>query len=159
MCWCEDFTTIVHFFLAIIGFFGVLGAGGFWLVKQKFYSSPDFVKFIDSPDGTFRAAFASYAGGGGFSPYCYNRLFVFDRHTPADKVSDESNLVAEGECGSFGSIDGGISNPSDVFWREDRILTAKISLRRATTGLETFRLRRIAASGHIKVDFEFEVEP
>ena len=86
--------------LAIIGFFGIFGAIGLRIAKEKLYSSPNALIFIDSPDGAFRAAVASYVGGGGFSPYCFNRLFVVDRQTPAGRVADEDNLVAEGECGS-----------------------------------------------------------
>ncbi|WP_125901073.1 hypothetical protein [Methylobacterium indicum] len=140
--------------LAIIGFFGISGTVGLWIAKEKLYSSPNALVFIDSPDGAFRAAVASYVGGGGFSPYCFNRLFVVDSQTPADRVADENNLVAEGECGSFGSMEGGISDPSDVSWSEVRTLTARISLHSATTGLETFRIRKMAASGHIRVEFE-----
>ena len=138
---------------AIIGFVVSALYGCRWIAKRNF-DIPNYSTVINSPDGAFKAVIVLYIGGGGFAPYCNNRLYVASSQTSIEKIADDDNLVLWGDCGDFGSEEGRISDKSDVSWRDARTLTARILLPEKDATLKTFRFRRTAASGQIRVEFE-----
>lgn len=138
--------------LALVGLGTVIG--WVWRMGREAPSAPNDLTFINSPDGAFKAALASWNGGGGISPFCHDRVFVVPHATGADQVVDEENVVFEGNCGSFALKNGQVLNSPELSWREPKVLTIRFSTYATAARPAMFRLRRLVANGQVAVEFE-----
>lgn len=134
--------------LAIVGL-GTI-AGWVWPLLQAAPPAPDNLTVVASPDGSFKAALASWDGGGAIAPFCYDRVFVVPAAVPNDRIADDKNLVFAGECATFKDR----SNAPNVTWHGPRALLVRFSTMRTANAPATLRLRRLAADGQVEIEFE-----
>lgn len=85
--------------LALVGLGTVVG--WVWPSMPGAPSPPNNLTVVASPDGSFKAALASWGGGGAIAPFCYDRVFVVPATVPNDRLADDKNLVFAGACATF----------------------------------------------------------
>lgn len=134
--------------LALIGLITI--AGWVWPSLRGAPPAPNDLTLVASPDRSFKAALASWDGGGAVAPFCYDRVFVVPAAVPDNGLADDKNLVFAAECASFGDH----SRAPSLSWRTPRILLVKFSISGTATAPATLRLRRLAADGKVEVEFE-----
>ncbi|KAA0121621.1 hypothetical protein CIW48_22770 [Methylobacterium sp. P1-11] len=94
--------------LALVGLGTV--AGWVWSSLRGAKPAPNNITVVASPDGSFKAALASWNGGGAIAPFCYDRVFVVPTAVPNDRRADDKNLVFAGECASFEDLSNASSS-------------------------------------------------
>lgn len=134
--------------LALVGLGTVVG--WVWPSLPSASSAPDKLTVIASPDGSFKAALASWDGGGAIAPFCYDRVFVVPAAVPNDRLADDKNLVFAGACATFEDH----SNAPTLTWRGPSELLLKFSTLETASAPATLRLRRLAADGQVEVEFD-----
>jgi hypothetical protein len=96
---------LVVVYLAVVGGFTLLHQLRPW-ISPATSNAPEHTSFYPSPDGKFRAAIVTFAGGGAISPYCHDAVSVIPATAP-DRDAAESHLnVYEGACQSFALKEG-----------------------------------------------------
>lgn len=134
--------------LALVGLGTVVG--WVWTSPPSSPTAPDNLTVVASPDGSFKAALASWDGGGAIAPFCYDRVFVVPAAVPNDRLVDDKNLVFAGACATFEDH----SNAPNLTWRGPNTLLIRFSTLETASFPATMRLRRLAADGKVEVEFE-----
>jgi hypothetical protein len=140
--------------LAIVGLATILF--WFWRYTRSGEDKPEVVTFTASPNGSYKAALATWAGGGGISPYCYNRLTVVPAGASPDESIARDRVVFEAECDSFAAPNGKIGNSPAVRWESDQKLKVTFSILGSALHPAAVKLRKQDASGRIAIDFEVQ---
>ena len=138
--------------LALIGTATVVG--WFRPLLQDNPPAPRHLSFVPSPDGRFKAVLGWRDGGGAIAPFCYNRVFVLARDAPEGELTDQRNIVFEGSCAAFTRSGGPAGNAPEISWLGPGVLKVSFSTRNAVLSPEVFRLRRLAASGQVAIEFQ-----
>lgn len=134
--------------LAIVGLGTVVG--WFWPSSRGALTAPDNLTVVASPDGSLKAALASWNDGGAIAPFCYDRVFVVSAAVPNDRLADDKTLVFVGKCATFKDY----SNAPNLTWRGPNALLVKFSTLGTASAPATLHLRRLAADGQVEVRFE-----
>jgi len=134
--------------LALVGLGTVVG--WVWPSMPGAPSPPNNLTVVASPDGSFKAALASWGGGGAIAPFCYDRVFVVPATVPNDRLADDKNLVFAGACATFEDH----SNAPILTWSGPNALLVRFSTLETASFPATLRLRRLAADGQVEVEFE-----
>jgi hypothetical protein len=131
----------------VVGFY-FLAAG---LVTAIPGVKPDrYVSAVLSPNGNFRAAKITYAGGGAISPYCDNTILIVPSSTSDDVAEREKrHEVFSAECDTFADH----SNSPKVEWISDGNLQITFSINSTALTSHKVSLRKIDASGSVHVTF------
>jgi hypothetical protein len=138
--------------LALIG--AATLVGWFRPLPQDRPSTPSHVSFVSSPDGRFKAALGWWEGGGAIAPFCYNRVFVLAHDAPESEITNQGNVVFEGNCAAFTRSGGLMGDAPEISWLGPGVLQISFSTRDAVRSPEVFRLRRLAASGQVAIEFK-----
>lgn len=117
---------------------------------------PDAVTYSPSPSGSHKAVVATWAGGGGISPYCFDRLTVVLAEAPTGEAVSRSKAVFEAECDSFGLSKGRIRRSPEIKWESDQKLKVTFSILSTALSAATIKLRKQDASGYVAIDYEVE---
>ncbi|PZU80193.1 MAG: hypothetical protein DI528_22705 [Shinella sp.] len=128
--------------LAIVGFFNVV----IWANQRFNREEPEYVSALPSPDGKYKAVLATWAGGGGISPYCHERLTVVSAKASQEEMISGDNMVFESECMTGGS-------PS-ITWEGNEALQVGLAVSEGQIEPSTIKLRRKDTSGRIAIGFE-----
>jgi hypothetical protein len=119
-------------------------------------TSPTAVTYALSPSGSHKAVLATWAGGGGISPYCSKRLTVVRTEASTDEAISRDKSVFEAECDSFNSSNNIIRSSPEIKWESDHNLKVTFSIFSTALSPETIKLRKQDASGTIVIDYEVQ---
>lgn len=136
---------------AVVGFLTV----GLWAFRSgRSEPKPEHVTFTPSPNGKYKATLATWAGGGGLSPYCYNQLSVSAGDLPQDMAIADKLVVFAGECDTFSPSNGIVGNSPRIEWDGDTKLKITLSIHSTALSPAAVKLRKQDISGAVAVEFE-----
>ena len=135
-----------------------VGAGALLLMfyGRAVADPPDYVADpIVSPDHAFKAVRLSNMGGGGISPYCYERVAVVPNSAANTPAQAETATVFGANCDSF-SLDAKCNciEPSPkVEWMAANELRITFSINSTALFASAVKLRKLDASGTVHISF------
>lgn len=142
---------------AVIAAFAIIGlvTTGLWALRLSSGTpKPEYITSTLSPSGKYKATLATWAGGGGLSPYCYDQLSVSEASLPQEMAIADNLTVFAGECSTFRPQNGVSENSPILRWDEDSRLRVTLSIDRTALFPATVKLRKQDASGAVAVEFE-----
>ena len=143
------------FFKIVIGVLAVIGCVAIFrfVLPSTKKDKPDSVAVTPSPSGSYKAVLTTWAGGGGISPYCYNRLTVIPTAATTNSESATAMAVFEGECATFPLRNGAVENSPSIHWESDTKLKVRFSINGTALFPATVKLRKQDASGRVAIEF------
>jgi hypothetical protein len=89
---------VLLWLFAIAGLLGLIVHWLRWDQKNRLPSDAGVRGVVGSPDGRYKAIIFVQDGGGGLSPYCFQRVAVVEVQTAPENSWNESSTVFEGSC-------------------------------------------------------------
>jgi hypothetical protein len=123
------------------------------LVAHKAYppvQMPEGLQLVPSPDGRYRAALLTWAGGGGLDPYCNEVLLVVPTSMDVGEAEYTKRYeVFSAECDAFSDH----SASPEIVWRSNELLDVSFSINSTASFSRTVSLKKVDASGTVKLEF------
>jgi len=137
--------------LAIIGAFTVIA----YFEPQRYVAppTPDYIKFVGSPDGKLKAAVLTFAGGGALSPFCHEKVSIIPASATDHDVTDSRFEVYSGPCDGFAPKNNIVDQSPKLEWLSDTALRITISINATAAQPRKVELKKQDASGKAKIEF------
>ena len=146
----KSFQAAVRFFtiaLAGVGAAALLN----WLVLPRFRAenrAPDYVKETMAPDSKMKAVLLTYAGGGAFAPYCFDRLAIVPAGVRSEDATALRYEVYRTNCGTFANHE---KSPK-LDWASNDLLKITISIDQTALHPQIISIKGIDETKTVKVE-------
>jgi hypothetical protein len=154
-------------FLATIGAIALLGMCGFILLRElaPTFATPEVTFSFPSQNGKYNAVILGFAGGGGLSPYCCDKVLVIPSSVDWREAYRTPNKYKSGEgryeiftkqCDSFRDQTG---STKPMNWITDNELQITFSINSSAIFTEDVHLRKLDDSKQVNVKYIVEYNP
>jgi hypothetical protein len=109
---------------------------------------PELIKVMESPSGNLKAVLLGYAGGGGFAPFCYDRVAIVQKSATDIEAQDLKYQVFRANCDDFSD---GTASPT-LEWISETHLRITASIHRTGVFPATILVRGKDRSGTTSVE-------